>query len=292
MTAEPGALAWTPHADVWLLVVALVGGYLYALSAWGPIHRPGRRPATRGQRMCFLAGAAILWIGADWPIHPVAEGYLYSVHMVQHLLFQLVAAPLLMLGIPAWLWRRLLSPAPLTALVQTISQPLAAIVTVGAFTAFLHWPVVVNAIAASGALHLLAHIALIFFSFIMWWPVLSPLPELPHLSYPGRLVYLFAHSILPTVPASFLTFAREPIYTAYAEAPRLVGWLGPVDDLHLAGLIMKLGGGLFLWAVMAVLFFRWSTESETGAPDYLYWRDLGDDLEHATLPIPSHDNPE
>jgi putative membrane protein len=276
------SLAWQPHADVWLLVVALVGGYLYALSAWGPKHRPGRAPATRNQRRCFLAGAALLWIGADWPIHTLAEGYLYSVHMAQHMLFQLIATPLLILGVPAWLWRVLFRPRPMTALMRTISQPLPAIAIVGAFTAFMHWPTVVDTVAASGALHLLAHIALVFFSFVLWWPVLSPLPEFPHLSYPGRMAYLFAHSILPTVPASFLTFAREPLYAAYAETPRLSQWLDPIADLHLAGLLMKIVGGLFLWGVIAALFFRWHTEEESGEPDLLYWRDLEDDFESST----------
>lgn len=277
-------LAWQPHPDVWLLTVALVGGYLYALSAWGPEERPGRRPATRNQRLCFLAGAAILWIGADWPLHPLAEGYLYSVHMVQHLLFQLVAAPLLILGVPAWLWRRLFRPRPVHAAMRAVSQPLPALAVVGGFTALMHWPTVVNAVAADGLLHLGAHIALMAVSFIMWWPVLSPLPEVPHLSYPGRMAYLFAHSILPTVPASFLTFAQEPIYAAYADAPQLLSWLDPVSDLHLAGLIMKLVGGLFLWGVIAVLFFRWHAEEESGAPDVLYWRDLADEFEPTTHP--------
>jgi putative membrane protein len=277
-------LAWQPHPDVWLLVVALVGGYLYALSAWGATERPGRKPATRNQRLCFFAGAAVLWIGADWPIHPLAEGYLYSVHMVQHMLFQLVAAPLLILGVPAWLWRRLFRPAPMASLMRTISRPLPAIVIVGGVTGFMHWPVVVDTVATNGALHLLAHVALVGFSFVMWWPVLSPLQEFPHLSYPGRMGYLFAHSILPTVPASFLTFATAPLYAAYAETPLLLSWLPPLEDQQLAGLIMKIVGGFYLWGIIAVLFFRWHAEEESGAPDVLYWRDLADDFEASTQP--------
>jgi putative membrane protein len=277
-------LAWTPHPDVWLLVLALTGGYLYALASWGPRHRPGVRPATRSQRACFLAGVAVLWLGADWPLHPLAEDYLYSVHMVQHLLFQLVAAPLLILGVPAWLWRVLFRPAPLAALMRVISQPLPAIALVGGFTALMHWPAVVDTVTSAGALHLLAHMALMFFAFVMWWPVLSPLPEYPHLSYPGRMGYLFAHSVLPTVPASFLTFADGPLYRTYAEAPRILSWLSALQDQQVAGLIMKLVGGLFLWAVIGILFFRWQSEEDSGAPDVLYWRDLEGDFEASTRP--------
>jgi putative membrane protein len=277
------SIAWEPHPDVWLLIVALTGGYLYALAAWGPKARPGRPAATRSQRTCFFLGIASLWIGADWPIHTIAENYLYSVHMFQHLIFQLVAAPLLLLGMPAWLLRRLLAPRLLHATVAAITKPIPAIVLVSSFTAFMHVPVVVDTVATNGLIHLGAHLSLMVFSFIMWWPVLSPLPELPHLSYPGRMGYLFAHSILPTVPASFLTFAHEPLYTAYLEAPRLAAWLTPGEDLQIAGLIMKIGGGLLIWGVIAALFFRWSFEETSGGPDFLYWRDVEPDLDTQSL---------
>ena len=280
--ADTPTLAWQPQQDVWLLLVVVVGGYFYALSAWGPRQPRRRGAATRGQLTCFLAGAAGMWGGADWPIHPVGENYLYSVHMVQHLMFQLVAAPLMILGVPAWLWRRLLAPRPVTALMRIVTRPLNALLLVGTYTAILHVPSVVDAVVTNGWLHLAAHVSLFAMSLVMWWPVLSPLPELPHLSYPGRMAYLFGHSILPTVPASFLVFTQEPLYSAYANAPTVVSWLDPLADLHLAGLIMKIGGGLFLWGVIAALFFRWHTEEESGAPDLLYWRDLEGELEAST----------
>lgn len=268
----------TLHPDVWLLAVALYGGYLYALSAWGPRAAPGRRPATRSQVACFTAGVAALWIAADYPVHDLAEDYLYSVHMVQHMVFQFVAPPLLILGLPAWLLRRLLSPAPVFRVMAVITRPVPALFLVSVWVAFSHTPVFVAATVGNGFVHLVAHILVVGFSLLMWWPVLSPLPELPHLSYPGRMTYLFAHSIIPTVPASFLTFTTEPLYRAYAAAPRLVPVLDAVADQQLAGLLMKIVGGLFLWAVIGVLFFRWQREDESGGPDVLYWRDLEPEL--------------
>ncbi len=271
-------LRYQPHPDVWLLVVAVYGGYLYALSAWGPRFAPGRRAATRSQITCFTLGTAAIWLAADFPIHDLAENYLYSVHMAQHMVFQFIGPPLLILGMPGWLLRRLLSPPPVKATVRFITRPLAALAIVNGLVAFQHTPLFVNTTVTNGALHLLAHVTVVAFGFIMWWPVLSPLPELPHISYPGRLMYLFAHSIVPTVPASFLTFTTTALYSTYASFPRIVDVLDPVADQQLAGLIMKLVGGIFLWIVMAVLFFRWHHEEETGGPDVLYWRDLEHDL--------------
>jgi putative membrane protein len=287
MPSPAPALSWQPHPDVWLLVVALFGGYAYALSAWGPRLAPGRAPVTKRQRIYFALGVLVLWVAAEWPVHDIAERYLYSVHMVQHMAFQLVAPPLLILGTPGWLMRVFLRPKPVFALARFVTRALPALFVVNLVVAMSHTPAWVNATVGNGLLHLAAHVLIVVVSVLMWWPVLSPLPELPHLSYPGRMAYLFAHSIVPTVPASFLTFASAPIYTAYIEAPRLFAWLTPVQDQQIAGLLMKIGGGLVIWAVIAVLFFRWQHEEESGGPDLLYWRDLAPGLDTA-IPEPTH----
>ena len=265
-------LAWEPHPDAWALVVVLLGGYLYALSAWGPRHAPGRNPATRRQRLCFAAGVGSLWLAADWPVHQLADA-LFSVHMGQHLVFSLVSAPLLILGMPAWLLRRLLAPASLQAVWRALTRPLPALLLFNLWVALYHWPPLVNLSVRNDAAHLGVHVVWVVAALVMWWPVLSPLPELPHLSYPGRMVYLFGQSIVPTVPASFLTFGRGLLYDAYAAAPAGLG-IDPLTDQQVAGLLMKIGGGFFIWGVIAVLFVRWSADDASGAPDRLYWRDL------------------
>ncbi|HVM15121.1 MAG TPA: cytochrome c oxidase assembly protein [Egibacteraceae bacterium] len=277
------ALNWQPHPDAWLLVVALLGGYVYALSAWGPRLAPGRRAASRSQHACFVAGVALLWLGSDWPVHGIAEDYLFSVHMFQHMLFLYLAPPLLILGTPGWLLRHLLRRPSVFRTTRVLIRPLVALAVVNAFIAATHWPAVVDASVRIAAFHFLLHVFTVGLGLLLWWPVLSPLPELPHLSYPGRMTYLFAHSIVPTVPASFLTFSERPLYAAYADAPRLWDFMTVIQDQQISGLLMKMGGGVILWSVIAVLFFRWASESESGGPDALYWRDLRDDVEAAAL---------
>ena len=272
MTDMNTVLRWQPHPDAWLLIVALLGGYLYALSAWGPTAAPGRPPATTRQRWCFYAGVASIWLGADWPVRVLAE-HLFSMHMAQHLIFSLISAPLLLLGTPGWLLRKLLSPRPVRAVWQVVSRPIPALVVFNGWIVLYHWPPVVDLSVTNDGFHLLAHAGWIVTSLIMWWPVLSPLPELPHLSSPGRMLYLFGQSIVPTVPASFLTFGHSLLYRSYGNAPEMFG-LDAITDQQIAGLLMKIGAGFFIWGVIAVLFFRWSSDSDTGAPDRLYWRDL------------------
>ena len=277
-------MRWEPHPDAWLLIVVLLGGYLYALAAWGPRFAPGRAPATRRQRLCFYTGIAAIWLAADWPVRVLADN-LFSVHMVQHLVFSLVAAPLLLLGTPGWLLRRLLSAAPVRAAWEILTRPIVALVVFNGWIAVYHWPPVVNLSIANDGFHLIAHTGWMLTALIMWWPVLSPLPELPHLSGPGRMLYLFGQSIVPTVPASFLTFGHSLLYGSYEQRPLAFG-IDPLTDQQVAGLIMKIAAGFLIWGVIAVMFFRWSKAEETGAPDRLYWRDLEPSLDQiATAPL-------
>ena len=282
MTDLHPALRWAPHPDAWLLIVVLLGGYLYALSAWGPRHAPGRAPATRRQRLCFYAGVGSIWLAADWPMTVFADS-LFSVHMAQHLVFSLISAPLLLLGLPGWLLRCLLAPRAVRAVWSTLTKPVVALLVFNGWIVVYHWPPVVNLSVTNDGFHLLAHAGWVATALVMWWPVLSPLPELPHLSAPPRMLYLFGQSIVPTVPASFLTFGESLLYTSYRQAPLVFG-VDPLADQQIAGLLMKVAGGFFIWGVIAVIFFRWSSAEATGAPDRLYWRDLEPDLEHITTP--------
>jgi len=278
------AFAWQPHPDAWLLVVALGGGYLYALAAWGPRYAPGRRPATRRQKAWFFGGVLALWVAADYPIHGLSE-VLFSVHMVQHLLLSLVAAPMMILGTPGWLWRRLLSPRPVRVVWGAITKPLPALLLFNFWVLLYHWPALVDASVGNDLIHFFTHVGWVLGGLVMWWPVLSPLPELPHLSYPGRMAYLFGQSILPTIPASFMTLGETVLYDSYRTATMPWG-LEPFVDQQMAGLVMKIGGGFLLWGIITVLFFRWASLHDSGGPDHLYWRDLEPELEDRELAQP------
>jgi putative membrane protein len=252
------------HPDVWLLVVVLEVGYLAALR-WAAPRRDlfAERPASRGQVTSFSLGVLTLWVAADWPIHDLAERYLFSVHMTQHLLISLVAPPLLISGMPQWMLRALLRPPAIHAVVRQLTRPVVALIGFNAVIVLTHWPPFVDLAVRNELFHFGAHTLLFGAAACMWWPALSPLPEMPSLSYPGRMLYLFAQSIVPTVPASSLTFGGTVLYSYYATVPRI--WdINALTDQRIAGLIMKILGGAILWGAIAVIFFRWhSMESGT-----------------------------
>jgi putative membrane protein len=262
--------AWHAHPDVWLVLGSVVAAYLITCRR----HEGATGEVTPARtRRLFVGGMAVLWVASEWPIHDLAEGYLYSAHMVQHLLYSLVAAPLLVAGTPAWLVRRLIAPRAVGAAFRFVVRPLPALVLFNGVLLFTHWPAVVEASVASELTHLALHVLVVGSAYVMWWPVVSPMPEMPPLSPPAQMVYLFVQSLAPTIPASFLTFGTSPLYPVYATFPRI--WeMSALTDQLIAGLTMKLVGGAILWGVIAVVFFRWANREQREGWDAVQWQRL------------------
>jgi len=255
------SFSYTFHPEVWLLIAFCVwlGYYVSRTLAprWEQLTPTGATtPAiTPQQKMSYTAAVFFLWLASDWPLHDLSEDFLYSVHMVQHLLITFVVPPLLLLSVPE----------PLAALVfgknnkvlQKLTHPVVAGVSFNVMVALTHLPWVVNTAASNGVFHYVVHTLLFGLALLMWMPVCGPLREF-RLGLPGQMVYLFTMSILPTIPAGFLTFAETPIYEAYTGS----FGISPESDQQAAGLIMKIIGGFYLWVIIAILFFKWSAQQE------------------------------
>lgn len=248
------------HPETLGVAVALVAGYWYGVTRLARRHTPrGETAVTRRQVAWFGLAIVLFLVVEGWPVHDVAEGSLFSFHMAEHMVLSFVFPPALLLGIPWWLMR--LVVRPLLPAIRFLTRPLVALVLFNAVLAGLHAPGVVAGMLGSEAFHLGAHLALVVTAILMWWPVIGPIPDTPALAPPLAIGYLFLQSLVPTIPASFLTFASGPVYPAYAELPRLWG-LPVLTDQLIAGLIMKVGGGLFLWTLIAIIWFRWAGEEE------------------------------
>ncbi|MXZ07783.1 MAG: cytochrome c oxidase assembly protein [Acidimicrobiia bacterium] len=248
--------AWHPHYDVWAFVLVVGYGYLHTIRRIGPALGVPKPRVTGKQVALFFSGLVSLWVVSDWPFHDIAEQRLFLFHMIEHMTLALVSAPLMIAGTPAWVLQRIFNHPSIFPALRPLTRPLAAFFIFNGIMVGIHWPAIVDLMVTSGIYHFAVHALLLAAAIVMWIPVLSPVPEIKRLDPPLRMLYLFSHSLLPTVPASFLTFGREPLYRFYAEAPRL-WWLDAITDQTLAGLVMKLGGGAILWGVLVVTWFRW-----------------------------------
>ncbi|MCC6434646.1 MAG: cytochrome c oxidase assembly protein, partial [Acidimicrobiales bacterium] len=124
-----------------------------------------------------------------------------------------------------------------------------------------HAAPLVNASVKIGPLHYVLHAALVLSAFLMWNPVCGPLRE-QRLALPTQMAYLFAMSIIPTIPAAFLTVAENPLYRAYERGPYRLWGVTIIQDQQAAGVIMKLGGGFYLWGIILFLFVQWASRNQ------------------------------
>lgn len=241
------------HPDV-IVVVALVAlGYWLALTRLGPRRAPaGIPPASRRQVRLLAAGVATLFVFSEWPVHDLAEGYLYSVHMIQHSAYTLLVPPLFILGTPAWLWRWLMRPV--MGLFRALTRPLPAVSLFSAVTVVTHLPPVVTASIRSGLVHFGLHAVLVLTAILLWWPLLSPLPEAPRLTAPvHRMLYIFGQSLVPSMVGSALIWTTAVPYRVYEEFPPVWG-IDDLADQQWAGVIMEIIEGVVLVGLLVVVF--------------------------------------
>ena len=254
MTAEPDVWRhWELHPSV-VVGVVLLGG-LYVLLGGGSA--PRRRVAA------FAGSLLVLLASLNGPLHDLSDRYLFSAHMVQHLILTLLFPPLFLYGVPVELARRVIRPGWARALGARLVQPISAATIFTVPIVLWHLPPLYEAAMRHHGLHIVQHLVFLATSVVMWWPVLSPLPELPRASYPGQLLYLFLLGIPMSVVGAMITLADAPLYPFYVAAPRVVG-LSPLDDQQIGGLIMWVPGGLVFWLAMTVVWFRWSAREERG----------------------------
>lgn len=253
-TLFPDPWRFQAHLEIWVLVGFLVGAYVYAIRVIGPKVAPAGRVVTRGQIRAFAAMILMLWLSSDWPVHDLAEEYLYSVHMVQHMVLSMFVPPLALLAIPEWLMRLLLGRDRAWTTVRFLSKPVVAAFVYNIVLLITHIPALVNRSAEGGPLHYSLHILLVSSALLLWMPVVGPIREW-QMSHGGKMIYLFAMSLVPTVPAGWLTFAEGSVYDHY-ETPVRVWGVSVIDDQQYAGAIMKLGGSVFMWAVIIFYFFK------------------------------------
>ena len=245
-------LSWTQYTVHWSTVIGLIA--LGALYFWRAHVHP--EPIGRTRPILFVSGLLLMFVSLNGWIHDLSDYYLFSAHMVQHLLLAMGVAPLLIMGTPGWMLRPVLTSPALRPLALLLRSAVACFAIFNIVLIGWHLPPLYNLAMAYHEVHILQHLLLLAASVIMWWPVLSPMAELPRLPYPGQMLYLFVMTIPMSVTSVSIAYANSILYPAYSSAPRVMG-LSPMDDQLLGGLIMWIPGGLYFFAVISVIFYRW-----------------------------------
>ncbi len=263
MPSLGGTVPFVLHGEVWALVLGAIALGWYAAKVIQPRAIALGYPAiTRRQKAFYGIAVLSMWIMSDYPIHDVAENYLYFVHMIQHMFLSMIIPALFVLATPRWLVELVIpQDSAVWRGLRTLSKPLWGLIIFNFLTVLLHFPVTVQISADSGAIHFLLHLMVFAAGLVMWMPVIGPIKEW-HIPPLGKMIYLFGMSIVPTIPSGFLVFAEGVVYDHYDAAPFRMWGLSTFTDQTAAGIVMKLGGGFLIWGIIVVIFSRW-VSSET-----------------------------
>ncbi len=274
-TAQLGWTSFPVHESTVIGLLALGGAYFWRAER-GPSLldeqklvanervAKGERTPSPAQRTMFLSGLAIIFLTLNGPLHDLSDYFLFSAHMVQHLILTLIVPPLLLLGAPGWMLRPLFRNRYVFRLAKTLTSTAWCFLIFNIVLALWHLPPMYNMALANHPIHIFQHLMFIAAAVFMWWPLTSQLPELPRASYPAQLMYCFLLTIPMGVIAIYIAMAEDLLYPAYAIAPRILQ-MSPMSDQQYGGLIMWIPGALFFYIVMSVVFFKWYSSGKDDA---------------------------
>lgn len=259
--------------DAWMVLdlhVSVVLGialfcYLYhrAVTVWRVRYGWSDVPVDAWRARCFYLGQVILFGSLNGPVHHLSDYYLFSGHMIQHLLLNLVWAPLTVLGLPSWLVEAALQVPTLRRVSDFFGRLPVKFLAYNGVLYFWHIPYMYDLALREHNWHVVEHLGFMSTSVIAWFGLLCSAPSLPKPHRFAQMFYLFAMTLPMKLLGAIITLADEPIYEGYLEAPRIWG-ITPMLDQSYGGLLMWLPGGLVLWSSMIYVFVQWVKE-ERGA---------------------------
>lgn len=246
---------------------ALLGGILFVtwayLSLLGPLRSWLAPEAAFPKRefTCFIAAALSFYAAVGSPIDAAGENYLFSAHMVQHIMLIYLTAPLTVLAVPAWLIDGLMARyRPLDRFFRLALHPISAGFCFTFVFSAWHFPSLYEAALHNKVIHMVEHLTMFFTSVQMLWVLLGRSSRVPAAQYGIQLLYLFLLMVAQIPLFAILTFSTEVLYPTYDLAPRITR-LDPLSDQVLGGLIMKVSNMILSLFFMGRAFYLWGVEA-------------------------------
>lgn len=267
---------WSPFFLVALITI-LVGYFLITIKFREKFLTS--EPLTRKEAALFTTGIVLLYLIKGSPLDLMGHLMFYA-HMIQMAMLYLVIAPILIVGIPKWIWRNVLNQKLVKPVFQFFTRPLIALVLFNGMFSFYHVPLIFDVIKTDMWLHASYTSLLFVISIFMWWPLVNDLEEYQTLSGIKKIGYIFADGILITPACALIIFADSPMYATFSDptawmqalelcvpqttlaslnlsGPEMFNSLSLIDDQQLGGVLMKIIQEIVYGVVLAQVFFKW-----------------------------------
>ena len=202
--------------------------------------------------------------------------------MTQMAIYLLLFPILTIIGIPLWIWRKVIDNRVLGPVIKLLTKPIISLLLFNGMFSVYHIPVVFDFSKSSPVWHFIIHILLLIAAFIVFMPVLLPFKEINRMSPLMKIGYIFANGVLITPACALIIFANVPVYSAYLEdgawiqalaicvpsdvlsgistslsGPEMFSPLSTLIDQQLGGIIMKVLQEIIYMVLLIRVFFRW-----------------------------------
>jgi putative membrane protein len=253
-------LHWLSDPAVLAPIALLVGVYVWRFRE--ARREAGGRGAGVAQAAAFTGAILALLIALVSPLDGLGEDYLFSAHMLQHVLLGDIAPLLLLLSLS----RVIMRPATRRLIrveqaLGPLAHPLTGLVLWLVLMYLWHVPALYDAAVESAPVHALEHACFFFAGIALWWALIQPVPMRRRLTGMQPVAYIAAAKGGLAALGLYLAWASTPLYPYYETTPRIWG-LSPVEDQNVGGVIMMVEQSMTLVLVLVVLFVRMLSQSE------------------------------
>ncbi|MGM0750295.1 MAG: cytochrome c oxidase assembly factor CtaG [Bacillota bacterium] len=267
---------WSPFFLLALAFITVV--YFLITIKWRDSFRESKK-LTRKEATYFILSMVLLYGIKGSPVE-IMSTILFSAHMAQMALLYLVVTPLLVLGIPKWVWKAAVELPVVKQVFKFMTKPLISLLSFNIIFSIYHIPLVFDNVRTDATLHGLATIILFLLALFMWWPLLNPVDDDIDLSGLKRIGYILGSAVLLTPACGLIIFAENPLYAPYYDpqeflkalalcvpvttlegltltGPELFTDMSTQNDQQLGGVIMKIVQEIVFGVMLFNLFFQW-----------------------------------
>lgn len=275
---------WSPY--FFIFVVLIIAGYFY-ITVKNRHKYSESEPLKKSEAILFVIAMVLLYATKGSPVDLMAH-IMFTFHMVQMAILYLVIPILVIMGIPNWVWRKIVGIRVIEPVFKFLTKPLIAIIMFNGLFSVYHIPLIMDAVKMNIFIHALYTVVLFIFAILQWWPLVNKLEGHHQLHGLKKLAYLIGDSVLLTPACGLIIFAPAAMYGTYTDGemwmkamelcvpgtlltnlsisgPELFVNMKPLEDQQLGGVIMKIMQEIILGTMLIKIFFEWyKKEQEEG----------------------------
>lgn len=246
-------------------------------------------PLKKKEAAYFLIGIVLLYIVKGSPVDLMAH-IMFSFHMVQMALLLLLVPPLLMKGIPWWVWKVVIELPVVRKIFPILTKPLLALIVFSGLFSIYHIPLLFDTIKLDEGLHGTYTFILFISAVFMWWSIIDIDEVTQRLHGLKKIGFIIGSAVLITPACALIIFTGTPLYDTYTNpdvwlkamelcvpastlagltlsGPELFSNMTPIDDQQLGGILMKIVQEIIYAAFLMSIFFKWYKNEQDNADE-------------------------